>query len=82
MVSKKVPKRSNPKIRKLQAEYMFTTHNRISEGMIIDKALDDSLEMKGIRNAHGNKGHSLMELSGIFKLGKNASREIDDVVYG
>ena len=82
MVSKKVPKSSLQKLRVLQARYMLRRHERISEGRLIDKALDE-LIINEEKRSKENKKFCFSDISGMFSMKRGITdKEIDDVVYG
>lgn len=81
LITKKVPKRVIPKLRKLQAVYMLKHQKKISEAEIIEQAIEklgaEELKEKKVK-------HSLEKIFGIGKSGAkgDASKDVDEVVYG
>ncbi len=85
-VTKKIPRRVVPKLRRIQARRMLRVHRRVSEAEIFEEAIDD-LEKKERQNLAKNKRekHSILNICGFYKAtGKkmNATEELDNVVYG
>lgn len=82
-VTKKILRKSVPKIRQIQARRMLRLHRRVSEAEIIDEAIN-YLERKELRTPTSAK-HSILNICNFYKAtGKksNATEELDEVVYG
>lgn len=82
LITKKVPRRIVPKIRRLQARFMLRHRRRISEAEIIGKAVDE-MKDKDLEEKHGRR-YGLEDIFGIgtSKVKGDASKDVDQVVYG
>ena len=82
-ITKKLPRSINGKLRKLQARYQLRTQKRISEGVIVERALE-SLEHHPEHLFGVEKKGSILDIIGIDKSRKKSDvvKELDEVLYG
>ncbi|MFH1106365.1 MAG: hypothetical protein V1787_00565 [Candidatus Micrarchaeota archaeon] len=82
LITKKVPRRIVPKIRRLQANYMLRHRRRISEAEIIEKGVEKLTEDDLMET--GKKSARWEDFFGMDKSRtKGDSRtDVDKVVYG
>lgn len=82
LITKKVPRRIVPKIRRLQARFILRHRRRISEAEIIGKAVD-KLDEKDL-DYLVERRYSFEDIFGIDKSKEksDARRDVDKVVYG
>lgn len=86
LVSKKVPRSLDARLKRLQARYQLKHRRRMSEARIIDVAvrhLEEHDVLESVEAPKMNKAKKLTDLIGIIKGGPrtNATEELDDVVY-
>lgn len=86
LVSKKVPKTLDKKLKHLQAKYQLRHGKRISEARIIETAVEylEKDEEALAPRSHEKSMHALSDWLGFVKGGPktNATEELDRVVYG
>lgn len=82
-ITKKIPRRAVRGLRKLQARLQLKTKKRLPEARVIEKAIEFA-EKKEKEFMQGfEKKYTLLDMAGfINKKGRrNATRELDEVVY-
>ncbi len=81
-ITKKLPRRLNDRLRRLQAKYQLKHRRRVSEGRLVEMALDYA--MKHERELFSEKKKGISKAFGAYSSkGKtNCTEEIDSVVYG
>ena len=84
LISKKVPRTLDERLKRIQARYQLKHRKRISEGKIIELAVDYlEAHSEGLELDSTKKKYALTDLIGIVKgLPKmNATEELDDLLY-
>ena len=81
-ITKKMPRSVDPKLKQLQAQYQLMHGKRISEGRLVEMAVDEVLA-HGVLTRKGD-GRGVLAITGMFKgrKGTNAAKDLDKVVYG
>ncbi|MFH0817335.1 MAG: hypothetical protein V1909_01745 [Candidatus Micrarchaeota archaeon] len=81
-ITKKLPRRINGGLRRLQARYQLRYKKRISEGRLLEMLVDYGL--KNESRILGKKKGKISSIFGLYttKEKVNSVKEIDSVVYG
>jgi len=81
-ITKKMPRSVDPKLKQLQAQYQLAYGKRVSEGRLVEMAVDEALAHSVLTRKGDGRG--VLAIAGMFKgrKGMNVAKELDDVVYG
>ena len=81
-ITKKLPRRINERLRILQARYQLKHRKRVSEGKLVEMALDYAMKHEQELFSGKKSGISRVFSSYSSKKKTNCVKEIDSVVYG